>query len=112
MNFEGRSRLVFKEQGCRDHRRDLINVCEKLRYKLMEAIREIKKVRNHQVLIDLPNNYENEDVEIIILPLMNKKRQKTLSDLLLDGPVWSKKEVKNFEENLQEGYTNWKLEEI
>ncbi|MBC8179928.1 hypothetical protein H8E88_02280 [candidate division KSB1 bacterium] len=78
----------------------------------MEAIREIKKVRNHQVLIDLPNNYENEDVEIIILPLMNKKRQKTLSDLLLDGPVWSKKEVKNFEENLQEGYTNWKLEEI
>ena len=75
----------------------------------MEVIREIKKVKNHQVLIDLPNIYENEEVEIIILPLKNKKRDESFSELLLKGPVWSEKEVESFEENLQKGYANWKL---
>ena len=78
----------------------------------MEAIREIRKVKNHQVLIDLPNIYENEKVEIIILPILNKKRKETLSDLLLDGPVWTEEEIENFEDNLQKGYDNWKLEKI
>lgn len=76
----------------------------------MEAIREIKKVKNHQVLIDLPNIYENEEVEIIIQPVLNKKRKETFFDLLLDGPVWTKEEVESFEENLQKGYNSWKLE--
>ena len=78
----------------------------------MEAIREIKKVKNHKVLINLPHIYENKEVEIIILPILNRTKNNTLSDLLSQGPVWTEQEVKNFEDNLQKGYKDWKLKEF
>ncbi len=74
--------------------------------KIMEAIRQIKKVKNHQVSIDLPETYENEEVEVIILPVFNQKINESFSDLLLKGPVWTEKEVKTFKENLLKGYAN------
>ncbi len=78
----------------------------------MDTIREIKKVKNHQVLIDLPEDYENEEIEIIILPLTRKYRDNTLSELLLKGPVWTEQEVKDFNDNIHKGYKNWKLKEF
>jgi hypothetical protein len=47
----------------------------------MEAIREIKKVKNHQVIVDLPARFKNVEVEVIILPVgvqqvtLNGKRE-------------------------------------
>ena len=35
----------------------------------MEAIREIKKVKNNQITMDLPARFKNAKVEIIVLPL-------------------------------------------
>lgn len=39
----------------------------------MQAVREIKKVKNHRVQIELPEDYEDTDVEIIVLPLIEGK---------------------------------------
>jgi hypothetical protein len=38
----------------------------------MTAIREFIKVKNHQVTIDLPDDFDYEEVEVIIMP-HNKK---------------------------------------
>ena len=42
----------------------------------MEAIREIKKVKNNQITVDLPARFKNIEVEIIVLPL-GKNQEKT-----------------------------------
>ena len=34
----------------------------------MTAIREFIKVKNHQVTIDLPNDFNYEEVEVIVMP--------------------------------------------
>ena len=77
----------------------------------MEAIRIIKRVMNNQVQVELPDNYENQQVEIIILPYV-KVSKKKLSTLLLEGPVWSGKEIKQFENTIHKGYQNWKITEF
>ena len=41
----------------------------------MEAIREIKKVRGHQITVDLPARFKNRDVEIIVLPIKVKHKK-------------------------------------
>ncbi len=47
----------------------------------MEAIREIKKVRNHRITVDLPARFKNIEVEVIVLPVnvqqvkLNGKRE-------------------------------------
>jgi len=76
----------------------------------MEAIRTIKRVMNNRVQVELPGNYENQQVEIIILPYL-KTSKKQFSSFLLEGPVWSGKEIKHFENTLHKGYQNWKITE-
>ena len=41
----------------------------------MEAIREIKKVRGHQITVDLPKEFQNSEIEIIILPFKIKRQK-------------------------------------
>lgn len=72
----------------------------------MEAIREIQKVKNGQVLINLPDHFENSEVEIIILPLKMGESRLKLSELLLQGPTWTGEEIVEFEKNISEGYKN------
>ena len=38
----------------------------------MEAIRQIVKVKNHKISITLPDNFNADEVEVIILPKSNK----------------------------------------
>lgn len=75
----------------------------------MEAIRLIKKVMNHQVLVDVPELNEDQEVEVIIIPHLSYNGESSLPQLLLNGPVWSPEEVKDFEENVQEGYASWTI---
>ena len=75
----------------------------------MEAIRTIKKVMNHQILIDVPEFLEEQEVEIIIFPHSSYNGGSSLSQLLLNGPVWSKKDVQDFEQSIQRGYENWTI---
>lgn len=74
----------------------------------MEAIRIIKKVLNHQVLVDVPELNDDQEVEVIIVPHASNG-DSSLPQLLLKGPIWSLEEVKDFEENIQEGYDNWTI---
>lgn len=39
----------------------------------MEAIREIKRIKDNELTINLPDEFLNKKVEIIILPLIEKK---------------------------------------
>ena len=42
----------------------------------MEAIRKIKKVNSDEIKIKVPSVFLNKEVEVIILPVENKKRGK------------------------------------
>ncbi len=75
----------------------------------MQAIREIKKVKDHQVIITLPPSFETEEVEVIVFPVPAKikkppEKKETLQEFLLHGPTWSKEEVKSFEKTIRERY--------
>lgn len=39
----------------------------------MEAIRQIVSVKNHTINIILPNDFDADEVEIIIMPIQNKE---------------------------------------
>ncbi len=83
----------------------------------MQAIREIIEVKNHQVLIQLPDSFEAKEVEVIVLPAepqaSKKDRDKAeLLEFLLNGPTWSEEDVKHFEKTIQEGWKQWKIEEF
>ncbi len=54
----------------------------------MEAIRTLKKVKNHQVLINLPHEYENAEVEIIVLLVTPIEEQQAVSGAI--PPVYEK----------------------
>lgn len=79
----------------------------------MQAIREFKRVEHGQIIIDLPENFTSEEVEVIILPVENKKseieRKKRLRNLLLKGPVINENTVKEIEE-LKTWYKEWKIQ--
>ena len=51
----------------------------------MTALREFVKVKNHEVNIQLPNDFNYEEVEVIIIP---KKED--------DYEFWSDEEIENF----------------
>ncbi|MEQ8172453.1 MAG: hypothetical protein ABRQ38_26460 [Candidatus Eremiobacterota bacterium] len=63
----------------------------------MQAIREFKRVEHGQIIIDLPEDFTSEEVEVIILPMENKKneieRKERLRNLLLNGPTINKNTV-------------------
>lgn len=35
----------------------------------MEYIKTIRKIKNHKLIIDIPDDFTSEDVEVIVLPL-------------------------------------------
>lgn len=39
----------------------------------MTAIREFIKVKNHKVIVNLPNNFDSDEVEVIIMPKAEDK---------------------------------------
>jgi len=39
----------------------------------MEAIRQTVKVKNHKISITLPDDFNSEEVDVIILPAQNKE---------------------------------------
>ncbi len=81
----------------------------------MQAIREYVKVKNHRVSFQLPPSFPTGNVEVIVLPAevrpdRNQQDKAELLELLLNGPTWSKEDVKHFEDTIQEGWKQWKIE--
>jgi hypothetical protein len=42
----------------------------------MEFIREIKKIEENTITIELPENYKNREVEILVLPFEDSEKNK------------------------------------
>ena len=82
----------------------------------MEVIRQVKEVKNHQVLIKLPGDFKDKKVEIIILPLntidKGKIRNKDIFlKFLLNGPTLSAEEIQKIEE-MQREFNQWTIEKF
>lgn len=82
----------------------------------MEAIKTTKKVKNHQVLIHLPAEYEHAEVEVIILLLnpenddkQNKKKE--FLAFLRKGPTLSEEELQQIEA-VQQELKKWTIQEF
>jgi hypothetical protein len=53
----------------------------------MEALREIRKVKNGEITIKVPDDFNETEVEILILPLNGDKDEKpSFKDFLLNCP--------------------------
>lgn len=76
----------------------------------MQAIREIKEIKDKKIVIYLPERFKAKKVEIIILPLFQKgkKKMKRISELLLKGPVLSKKEIEKIK-GVEDWFAEWKV---
>ena len=78
----------------------------------MIAIREIQEVKSGTVTIDLPNNWRVKKVEIIILPIEERSNEeKSLSELLLEGPTLTDDELQEYE-TVREWMNQWHVEEF
>ena len=66
----------------------------------MEAIRKILDVKDHSLRINLPNNFEAEKVEVIILPL--DKQAEISEKAILRGKLnLSSAQYSDFHENIK-----------
>lgn len=82
----------------------------------MEAIKTIKKIKNHQILIDVPDIYENTHAEIIVLLMEPGDENKTdereeFLAFLQDGPTLSEEEIQRIE-NVGQELNRWTIQEF
>lgn len=82
----------------------------------MEAIRTVTTVKNHQILVDVPGDFEYVEVEVIVLPVKPKiqdkrKTKAEFSKFLQQGPTLSEEEIKNIEAVGQE-FRKWTTQEF
>ena len=79
----------------------------------MQAIREFKRVEGGQIIINVPQGFTSEEVEIIILPVENMRneieRKERLRNLLLNGPTLNKEDMKEIE-YIKQWYKEWKIQ--
>ena len=76
----------------------------------MRVIREIKRIKDKKIVVDLPEGFQAKEVEVIILPIVckSKKRPRKLSDILLKWPSLNRKEIENIK-GIQYWLREWKV---
>ena len=74
----------------------------------MDVIREIVKVKDHRIVIDLPENLEFDKAEVIIQPLENSSSDFDMRAFLLKGPVLSSAEIKSIKD-VRKDFKEWNL---
>ncbi len=79
----------------------------------MQAFKQLSKIKNGKITIDVPPDFEAEEVEVIILPVEEslKSKRERLKKLLLSAPTLSKEELKEFEE-VRKWLNQWKIPEF
>ena len=82
----------------------------------MKAIRQVKEVKNNEVLVKLPKDFGNKEVEVIILPLdaIDKEKLKARENFLkflLNGPTLSPEEIQRIEA-MQREFNQWPIEKF
>ena len=68
----------------------------------MEAIRTRTTIKNHQLLIQVPQTFEDTEVEVIVLrlepqPKNQRKNNEQFLEFLRTGPTWSEEEIQEVE---------------
>ncbi len=85
----------------------------------MEALRNIYKVENNRIIIDLPQSFNHKEVEVIIMPFLKyqiiekckqQNKQKQIENLL-SVSVWKDDDIKQIYES-QNIINKWKIEEF
>jgi hypothetical protein len=78
----------------------------------MIAIRQIQKVKSGSINISLPPDFDNKQVEIIILPI-DEDNGKTLNiqALLLTAPTLTDDELRGFE-TVREWMNQWNVKDF
>ncbi len=72
----------------------------------MQALRQIIDVKNHSLNIMLPNDFNADKVEVIILPLEEKKQKKGIANLR--GKLnLSDTQYKDFQEDVKNSREGW-----
>lgn len=61
----------------------------------MQAIREIREITDKKIVINLPKRFKAKEVEVIILPVIQKgkRKVKNLTEFLVKGPLLSRQEI-------------------
>jgi hypothetical protein len=82
----------------------------------MKAVREIKQIKDHKVIIELENDFDDGDeVEVIILPLSKKDKRERLKKLLLSGPTLTNDELSCVENEIgqvKDWIKEWNIEKF
>ena len=78
----------------------------------MQTIRKYGEVKNGQVVIKMPKKFKSKKVEVIIYPVDESKDKKSqdLSEILLNGPTLTNKELEEIE-NISKWMSEWKSPE-
>lgn len=65
----------------------------------MQAFKQHSKIKNGKIIIDVPPDFDAEEVEIIILPLEKslKSKRERLKKLLLSAPTLTEEEIAEIE---------------
>ncbi len=78
----------------------------------MQAIREVKNVKGKKITIDLPEDFRDQKVEVIVLPYAEEAVKKgNLESLLMEGPTLTDEEIKQFL-TVREDTKRWKIKEF
>ncbi|MBI5633135.1 MAG: hypothetical protein HZA15_06625 [Nitrospirae bacterium] len=78
----------------------------------MQAIREIKSVKGKKIIIDLPEDFRDQKVEVIVLPFAEEtEKKRNLNSLLMDGPTLTDEEIRQFM-TVREDMKRWKIKEF
>lgn len=68
----------------------------------MDFIREIKKVETNTITIDLPQEYRDQEVEILVLPLKKELKEKTARSSSFNSFDEISIDTRNFKFNREE----------
>ena len=82
----------------------------------MEALKRITTVKNRQVLIEVPDYFEEKEVEVIVLTAEpgakhQQHDKKKFLEILRNGPTLSEEELQKIDEVKKE-FRNWTLDEF
>ena len=77
----------------------------------MQTIRQRTKIKNGKITIDVPPEFDADEVEVIVLPVKKKPNKEQLLELLLNAPTLTEDEIAEIE-NVRKWLNDWKIPEF
>ncbi len=76
----------------------------------MKTIREILSVKDKKVIIELPDDFTDNEVEVFVMPARRRLNDDafSLKELLLNGPIFKQEQIKNIE-NVKRWFNKWNI---